>query len=91
MQGHGDGGLAQPCVLDAVFDGCQARFVDRREEVFAGGEAAVDGAPVHARLDGDARDARAGIGGEHACSGAQDGFQVARCVGSHRTESSGGM
>ncbi|GGM22745.1 hypothetical protein GCM10010129_78890 [Streptomyces fumigatiscleroticus] len=83
MQGDGDRGLAQPGVLDGPLDGRDARFVDGGEEFLAGGEAPVDGAPVHARLGGDAGDARARIGGEHARSGGQDGFQIAFCVGSH--------
>jgi hypothetical protein len=89
VQGDGDGCLAQPRVLDGLLDGREAGRVDGRQEVLAGGEAAVDGAPVHTRLGRDARDARTGVGGEHAGSGGQDGFQVARCVGSHRTELSG--
>jgi hypothetical protein len=85
VQGDGNGCLAQPRVLDGLLDGRHTGLVDGGEEFLAGGEAPVDGTPVHARLGGDARDARAGVGGEHACPGGQDGFQVACCVGSHTT------
>jgi hypothetical protein len=69
VQGHGDGGLAQPGVLDGPLDGVVTRLVDGRQQVLAGGEPAVDGASVDPGLGGDARYKASGIGREYGAVG----------------------